>query len=88
MEDIEKLKQLIGTQCMVIDPMSKKGIFEPATVKNITIHLERNYLKQFDTIIRYEVILHKLTRSKKNRYGEIHTYNRNVMVSGDRIKFE
>ena len=83
--DTDDLKRLIGSECLVIDPLSKKGGFVPATIVGCSYWAEEiNGNIYEDTSFKVE--LRKLTVTKKNRYGEIYQYHRSFQVSGDRIQ--
>lgn len=85
--ETDKLKELVGRECLVVDPRSKKKQFEPATINGVSWNYDQIYN---DGSCRewtgYTVTLHRLTTTKRNRYGETYEYNRSFDVSGDRIK--
>ena len=89
--DTNDLKKLIGQDCLVIDPRSKKNQFEPAKILRAIFSINSiknrssNALEIYEHI-SYEVQLYKVTKSKRNRYAETYEYNRCFRVSGDRIK--
>jgi len=79
------LKKLLNTECMVIDPRSKKKQFEPATI--ISVYWTGSLMSRQDKIyenISYNVKLHRITKTKKFR--EVFEYNRCFNVSNERIK--
>jgi len=79
------LKKLLNTECLVIDPRSKKKQFEPATI--ISVSWSGVLLSRQDKIyenISYQVKLHRITKTKKFR--ELYEYNRVFNVSNERIK--
>lgn len=81
------LKKLIGCDCLVIDPRSKKKEFEPAKI--ISAHFSINCINRTGEIyehISFGVELSKLTVTKRNRYGEVYEHHRSFNVNGDRIQ--
>ena len=85
--DTNDLKRLIGSDCLVIDPRSKKKVFEPAKIISANYSIETiNRSGEIYERISFGVELYKLTVTKRNRYGEVYEYHRSFNVSGDRIK--
>lgn len=85
--DTNDLKKLIGCDCLVIDPRSKKKEFEPAKIISANFSIQTiKHTGEIYEHISFGVELHKLTVTKKNRYGEVYKYHRSFNVSGDRIK--
>lgn len=85
--DTNDLKRLIGCDCLVIDPRSRKKEFEPAKIisSNFSIQMIKQTGKIYEHI-SFCVQLYKLTVTKRNRYGEVREYHRMFNVSGDRIQ--
>lgn len=84
--DTSEFKNLIGQDCLVIDPRSKKKVFQEAKIKSVCFVVQKfsdEVYERFD----YTVELYKTTYTKKNRYGEEYAYHRQFTVSGDRIRF-
>jgi len=85
--DTNDLKRLIGSDCLVIDPRSKKKVFEPAKIISANYSIETiNRSGEIYERISFGVELYKLTVTKRNRYGEVYEYHRSFNVSGDRIQ--
>lgn len=85
--DTNDLKRLIGLDCLVIDPRSKKKVFEPAKIISANYSVEAiNPSGEIYEHISFGVELYKLTVTKRNRYGEVYEYHRSFNVSGDRIQ--
>jgi len=85
--DTNNLKQLIGSDCLVIDPRSKKKEFEPAKIHSANISLQKIAMTgEIFEHISYGVTLYKATLKKRNRYGEEYEYHRSFNVGGDRIQ--
>ena len=85
--DTNDLKKLIGSNCLVIDPRSKKKKFESAKIISATFSIQTiNRTGEIYEHVWFGVELHKLTTTKKNRYGEVYEYHRSFDVSGDRIQ--
>ena len=84
--DTNDLRRLIGKDCLVIDPRSKKKEYEPATIVSVLVQIETICNNETVERVSYYVSLHKLTVTKKNRYGEVYEYHRSFMVGGSRIK--
>lgn len=84
--DTNDFKKLIGSDCLVIDPRSKKKQFEPGTIKSVNYSVH-GIGGEGDTyeVITYDVILKRVTVSK-DRFREGLEYHRRVCVSGDRIQ--
>lgn len=85
--DTNDLKKLIGCDCLVIDPRSKKKEFEPAKIisAHFSIHTINRTGETYEHI-SFGVELYKLTVTKRNRYGEVNKYHRTFNVSGNRIQ--
>ena len=82
-----ELKRLVGSDCLVIDPRSKRKEFELAKIISVNFSIQTiNSSGEIYEHINFGVELHRLTVSKKNRYGEVYKYRRRFTVSGDRIK--
>ena len=84
--DTNDLKKLIGSDCLVIYPRSKKKQFEPAKIISANFSISKGRTDELYEHISYGVKLYKLTVTKKNRYGEVYEYHRSFNVSGDRIQ--
>jgi hypothetical protein len=83
--DTNDLKRLIGSECLVIDPRSRNGGFVPATIVGCSFSAREVNGKIYEGT-SFEVELHKLTVTKKNRYGETRQYHRSFKVRGGRIQ--
>ncbi|NCC88518.1 MAG: hypothetical protein EOM05_11785 [Clostridia bacterium] len=85
--DTNDLKRLIGSDCLVIDPRSKKKVFEPAKIISANYSIQTiNRSGEIYEHVSFGVELYKLTVTKRNRYGEVYEYHRSFNVSGDRIQ--
>lgn len=85
--ETNELKKLIGCDCLVIDPRSKKKEFEPAKIISASFSVQTiNRTDEIYEHISFGVELYKLTVTKRNRYGEVYRYNRSFNVSRDRIQ--
>ena len=85
--DTNDLKRLIGSYCLVIDPRSKKKVFEPATIISASFSAQAiNRTGEIYEHVRFRVELHRLTTTKKKRCGGGYEYHRCFDVSGDRIQ--
>jgi len=84
--DTNDLKRLIGSDCLVIDPRSKKKEFEPATIIRATYSISRiNGTDKTYEHISYDVALKKVSIRKRGFRANIE-YNRGFTVSGDKIQ--
>lgn len=85
--DTNDLKRLIGCDCLVIDPRSKKKEFEPAKIISANFSIQKiNRTGEIYEHISFGVELYKLTVTKRNSYGEVYEYHRSFNVSGERIQ--
>ena len=84
--ETNELKKLLKTECLAIDPRSKKREFQPATIISIDINLHSmRRTNEIFEYVRYEVELYKITICKSYRNENLE-YHRSFWVSGDRIK--
>lgn len=82
--ETNELKKLIGRECLVIDPRSKRKDYESATIMSVNVNISKMRYKDNSIYehLSYTVELHKLTISKTRWRKE---YHRSFTVSGDRI---
>jgi hypothetical protein len=83
--DTNDLKRLIGSDCLVIDPRSKKKVFEPAKIISANFSISKGRTEELYEHISFGVVLDKIT-IKKNRFRENIEYHRSFNVSGERIQ--
>lgn len=84
--ETDNLTRLIGSECLVIDPRSRKKEYEPARIISVMIQIEKHPDGSIHEYMNFYVKLEKITISKSKRFSGRDGYHRRVYVSLDRIK--
>lgn len=86
--ETNNIKHLIGSECMVIDPRSRKKEFEPAKIISIMISIEKHPDGSIHEYMNFYVKLEKITISKSKRFVGRDGHHRRVYASIERIKLK
>lgn len=87
--ETNELKKLIGRECLVLDPRSKKKVFQPATIKSVSWSCQsfNNDSGDFYETIHYRVSLHKVSISGSG-WLKGQEYHRSFDVGNNSIRIE